>query len=205
MCPGWRRGALHGFVLFQVAPLLLRALRYEKTFPAQLRVFRVVVAFAGRVGFVLPTECEILLAHVAALVEAGTTTVDCAHSDTTIVTKSRFGSAGAKIVADAHKWFSDKTSSGHPRTKSVDEEDDDGPVGTSTLPKLILALECWYCLTQQRGFLRQVFTGFDCTPDRAKIFARMLRALQALLTNVLGTIPSPDDPDYMEASDVNDS
>lgn len=178
--------------MLQISPLLVRALKYERTFPGMLRVFRVTASYAAGVGCALPTECEVVLSHLAACVEAGALAVDCTHPDTTFASKSRFGSAGARIVADAHRWFStsDKPSgSGSGGGKNAAPrpyEDDDGDDGTVTgmagLPKLVLALECWHMLTQQPQFLRHVFTDFDATAERTKVSAGLMKGgLSSLL------------------------
>jgi hypothetical protein len=151
--------------------MLLRSLRCERSFALLLRVFRASTAFILELGPLLPTECEIFLAMLANMVETGATIVDCIDPDTTFVTKSRFGSVGAKIVADAHRWFSDKSMKGSSKAVVEAVADDDTPQARVTLPKLILVLETWHMLTSQHTCLRFIFQQYDAVPDRAKVRA----------------------------------
>lgn len=146
----------------QLCPLLLRAMRFERSFSVLLRVYRAVSSFVLELGPLLPTECEVCLAALADAVEAGATIVDSLDPDTTYVTKSRFGSAGARIVADAHRMLSERA-----------RDDDDTGHGRVVLPKLVLVLECWSMLTSRPDFLRHTYVTFDASPDRAKVGATL--------------------------------
>ena len=164
--------------------MLVRGLRFERSFAVLLRIFRVTTSFLLELGHLLPPECEVFLAMLAGMVEAGATVVDSADPDTTFTTKTRFGTAGAKIVADAHRWFSDHTGgSGGPSSKAsaltvaavgthspdYDEDSVTPSSGRIVLPKLVLVLECWHMLTARPAFLRHVYAHFDATPDCAKV------------------------------------
>lgn len=127
----------------------------------------------------LQTECEIVFNVLVTMIESGADVVDSQDNSTN--SKARFGSAGARIVAGAHRALSEQSvrtvrSAVEAKASGLagaDWMDDDDSMLSFTralsLPKLVLALETWHVLTLRPDVIRLMFTKYDAPADHAKV------------------------------------
>ena len=169
------------FYCVQLCPVLIRLLRSERSFPVLLRLFRLAVSFILSLGQFIPTECEILINLLVTMVESGAAVVDCQEQSAT--SKSRFGSAGARIVAGAHRALSEQSAGKREAVRGAVEAKASGLAGTDwmddddsalsftralSLPKLVLALETWHVLTLRPDIVRVIFMKFDAPGQKVR-------------------------------------
>lgn len=154
-------------------------MRSESRFDVQLRVMRCVLVLLVDYSDVLVTEAEVFLTMLLKIadgkVSAGAIVADAAAGSAAASDSRRYGTAGARILANTHRMLA-RTSTAPTLSEISDHIGDIGPgmtrdrgeslTAVDAAPPLflrMLVLEMLHILTLKRHVVRGVFQAFDST------------------------------------------